>query len=63
MARHSAARRVPSRWRAKATLVHMVSAWARADHLVLGQRKVDDKSNEINAIPKLLAALAWPEPG
>jgi predicted transposase YbfD/YdcC len=38
-------------------LVHMVSAWASANDLVLAQRKVDDKSNEITAIPKLLAAL------
>ncbi len=35
----------------------MVSAWASANNLVLAQRKVDDKSNEITAIPKLLAAL------
>jgi predicted transposase YbfD/YdcC len=41
----------------KATLVHMVSAWASANNLVLAQRKVDAKSNEITAIPKLLAAL------
>ena len=38
-------------------LVHRVSAWASANHLVLGQRKVEEKSNEITAIPKLLAAL------
>lgn len=38
-------------------LVHMVSAWASANHLVLGQRKVEEKSNEITAVPKLLAAL------
>ena len=38
-------------------LVHMVSAWANSNNLVLGQRKVDDKSNEITAIPKLLQAL------
>ena len=38
-------------------LVHMVSAWAEGNGLVLGQRKVDEKSNEITAIPKLLAAL------
>lgn len=38
-------------------LVHMVSAWASANNLVLAQRNVDDKSNEITAIPKLLAAL------
>jgi predicted transposase YbfD/YdcC len=36
----------------------MVSAWAEGNGLVLGQRKVDEKSNEITAIPKLLDALA-----
>ncbi len=41
----------------KKTLVHMVSAWASANNMVLAQRKVDDKSNEITAIPKLLDAL------
>jgi predicted transposase YbfD/YdcC len=35
----------------------MVSAWARRNNLVLAQRKVDEKSNEITAIPKLLDAL------
>jgi predicted transposase YbfD/YdcC len=35
----------------------MVSAWATANGLVLGQRKVDEKSNEITAIPELLQAL------
>jgi len=35
-----------------------VSAWAEANHLVLGQRKVDEKSNEITAIPELLKVLA-----
>ncbi len=38
-------------------IVHMVSAWAEGNGLVLGQRKVDEKSNEITAIPKLLEAL------
>jgi hypothetical protein len=42
----------------KATWVHMVSAWASANNLVLAQRRVDAKSNEITAIPKLLDALA-----
>jgi predicted transposase YbfD/YdcC len=37
--------------------VWMVSAWASENRLVLGQRKVDDKSNEITAIPELLAQL------
>ena len=38
--------------------IYMVSAWATGNHLVLGQRKVDEKSNEITAIPKLLELLA-----
>ena len=37
--------------------IHMVSAWASANHLVLGQLRVDDHSNEITAIPELLSAL------
>ena len=37
--------------------IDMVSAWACANRLVLGQVKVDDKSNEITAIPQLLRAL------
>jgi predicted transposase YbfD/YdcC len=37
--------------------IYMVSAWASANSLVLGQRKVDDKSNEITAVPKLLEML------
>ena len=37
--------------------LYMVSAWATANHLVLGQMKVDEKSNEITAIPALLALL------
>jgi predicted transposase YbfD/YdcC len=37
--------------------IHLVSAWATANHLVLGQVKVDDKSNEITAIPELLELL------
>jgi predicted transposase YbfD/YdcC len=46
-----------SRESGKKTLVHMVSAWAEGNGLVLSQRKVDEKSNEITAIPKLLDAL------
>lgn len=46
-----------TRERGKKTLVHMVSAWSEANGLVLAQRKVDEKSNEITAIPKLLEAL------
>ena len=41
----------------KKAAIHMVSAWAQQNHLVLGQVKVDDKSNEITAIPKLLERL------
>jgi predicted transposase YbfD/YdcC len=37
--------------------IHMVSAWAVENQLVLGQVKVDDKSNEITAIPQLLDLL------
>jgi len=37
--------------------IHMVSAWATASHLVLAQQKVDEKSNEITAIPELLRLL------
>jgi len=37
--------------------IHMVSAWACANNIVLGQMKVNDKSNEITAIPKLLELL------
>ena len=37
--------------------IHMVSAWASENRLVLAQAKVDEKSNEITAIPKLLDVL------
>lgn len=37
--------------------IHMVSAFAAEARLVLAQQKVDDKSNEITAIPKLLKLL------
>jgi predicted transposase YbfD/YdcC len=37
--------------------LHMVHAWATANHLLLGQVAVDEKSNEIPAIPKLLRML------
>jgi predicted transposase YbfD/YdcC len=40
------------------TAIHMVSAWASTNHLLLGQVKVDEKSNEITAIPALLNILA-----
>ena len=37
--------------------IYIVSAWASDNRLVLGQRKVDEKSNEITAIPELLRSL------
>ena len=37
--------------------IHIVSAWSNGNQLVLGQRKVDGKSNEITAIPELLELL------
>jgi len=36
---------------------HIVSAWANEKQLILGQVKVDEKSNEITVIPKLLELL------
>ena len=50
-------RRSHDRGRGKAPL-HLVSAWASASGLVLGQVATDDKSNEITAIPALLRLLA-----
>jgi len=38
--------------------LHVVSAWASEQGLVLGQRCVDGKSNEITAVPELLDQLA-----
>jgi predicted transposase YbfD/YdcC len=37
--------------------VHMVSAWAASNQMVLGQVKTEEKSNEITAIPRLLELL------
>jgi len=37
--------------------IHMVSAWASENGIVLGQRKVDSKTNEITVIPELLRLL------
>lgn len=37
--------------------LHLVSAWSSRHQLVLGQQKVDAKSNEITAIPALLSML------
>lgn len=39
------------------SIPYIVSAWASENGLVLGQVKVDDKSNEITAIPELLRVL------
>src|SRR5512144_2828364 len=37
--------------------LHLVHAWATANHLLLGQVAVDEKPNEITAIPELLKVL------
>ncbi len=37
--------------------LHLVSAWAQANRLVLAQTAVDDQSNEITVIPELLLML------
>jgi predicted transposase YbfD/YdcC len=50
------ARRSHDRGRGKAAL-HMVSAWASANRLILGQVSTQDKSNEITALPRLLEIL------
>lgn len=42
---------------AKLGALHVVSAWATKAHVSLGQVAVDDKGNEITAIPKLLELL------
>ena len=43
--------------RARREAIAVVSAWASTNQLVLGEVKVDEKSNEISAIPKLLQLL------
>ena len=40
--------------------IHMVNVWASSNGLALGQAKVDEKSNEITAIPKLPQLLELP---
>jgi predicted transposase YbfD/YdcC len=37
--------------------IHMISAWAASNQIILGQLKTDEKSNEITAIPHLLKLL------
>src|SRR5260221_2608303 len=49
-------RRSYDRRSAKAA-IHMVSAWASQNRVVLGQLKTEEKSNEITAIPELLKVL------
>ena len=49
-------RRSYDRRSAKAA-IHMVSAWATQNRVVLGQLKTEEKSNEITAIPELLQVL------
>lgn len=49
-------RRSHQRGRGKGPL-HLVSAWAANNRLTLGQVKVDEKSNEITAVPELLKLL------
>lgn len=44
------------RWDNKSA-IHIVSAWASANSVTLAQVKVDDRSNEITAIPQLLSVL------
>ncbi len=43
--------------RSRKSALHMVSAWASNNGIVLAQQKTDSKSNEITAIPKLLKLL------
>jgi predicted transposase YbfD/YdcC len=50
-------RRSHDRSKGKAA-IHMVSAWASANRLVLGHVKVDEQSTEITALPALLQVLA-----
>jgi predicted transposase YbfD/YdcC len=50
------ARRSHDRANGKAA-IHMVSAWAVENQVILGQLKTEDKSNEITAIPELLKAI------
>ena len=41
--------------------LHPVGAWAEDRRLALGQLAVDDKSNEITALPRLLEMLTLPD--
>jgi hypothetical protein len=44
--------------RTETSALHMVSAWAAGNRLVLAQVRTEDKSNEIKAIPSLLELIA-----
>jgi len=46
-----------SKGKGNKSAIHMVSAWVDENQITLGQLKVQDKSNEITAIPMLLDAL------
>jgi len=46
-----------ARYQGCKSATHIVSAWADQNEIILGQLKVDEKSNEITAIPQLLDAL------
>ena len=41
--------------------LHIVSVWAASHQLVLGQKKVNKKSNEVTAIPAWLELLEMEE--
>jgi len=41
----------------KKAAIHMISAWCDHNRMTIGQLAIDDKSNEITALPKLLAML------
>jgi len=43
--------------------IHMINAYVHENHAVFGQLKVDDKTNEITAIPKLLEMLQLKDQG
>jgi predicted transposase YbfD/YdcC len=43
--------------RAEMSGIHLVHAWSSDNEICLGQLKVDDKSNEITAVPKLMESL------
>lgn len=42
---------------ANLTGIHLLNAWSADNDICLGQLKVDDKSNEITAVPKLMDSL------